>query len=193
IALGARRDEALRAGFLDRPDVVRHELPLREFLIAHPREWRPRTPFVRPEDLVRPPRGVQDLHHRAGDLLPPVTRDAADPVQDLRIVGLHGLRGNPRRPLLGRLAEQVVRLPDVREVRLELLPAVAGGPHPLLPVVPQRVERDVDGTDVLAGTAARALPRVPSEVLARFPIPAKEPIKGAAHLVLAQSENPAAG
>src|SRR5438128_12701260 len=105
VAFRARGDEDLRAGLFHRVHVVGHELLLRRFLVAHPGEGRARAPFVRAEDLVRHPRGVEDLDDRSGDLLSFVTRDTADPVQYLGVGRLYGLRRDPSASGLRRFAE----------------------------------------------------------------------------------------
>ena len=105
VELGARGDEDLRAGLLDRPDVVRHQLLLGDLLVAHPRDRRAGAPLLRPEDLVRHPGGVQDLHDGPGDLLFLVARHAAHPVHDFGRLGLDGFRWDPRGPPVGGLAE----------------------------------------------------------------------------------------
>src|SRR5207247_3505872 len=87
---------------------------------------------------------------------------------------------------------QVVGLPDMHEVRLELLPLVARLHPPLLHTVPDPIARDVDRTDFLAGATAGAPPRLPRELLSGFHLAPEEEIQRSAHLVLAEREDPAA-
>src|SRR6266550_2361253 len=76
---------------------------------------------------------------------------------------------------------------------MELRPFVPGRHHPRFHVIPEAIERDVDRTDLLAGPAARAFPRVPRELLARLHMAAEQQIQRPAHLVLPEREDPTAG
>src|SRR5438093_1524539 len=76
---------------------------------------------------------------------------------------------------------------------MEFRPFVPGRHHPRLHVIPEAIERDVDRTDLLAGPAARAFPRVPREFLAGFHMAAEQQVQRTAHLVLPEREDPAAG
>src|SRR5712691_10637658 len=122
-------------------------------------------------------------------MLPLVTGDTADPVEHFGVGRLHGLRRDPSASGLRRFAEQVVRLSDVRQVGLELLPLEARLHHPLLDVVPQLVERNVHRADFLAGAAAGTLPRVPRKVFSGLHLTAQQQVQGSAHLVLAEGED----
>src|SRR5256886_3304853 len=76
---------------------------------------------------------------------------------------------------------------------MELRPFVPGRHHPRFHVIPEAIERDVDRADLLAGTAARAFPRVPRELLAGLHMAAEQQIQRPAHLVLPEREDPTAG
>src|SRR5207244_9874918 len=60
-------------------------------------------------------------------------------------------------------------------------------------VIPEAIERDVDRTDLLAGPAARAFPRVPRELRAGFHMAAEQQVHRPAQLVLPEREDPTAG
>src|SRR5213078_4718843 len=53
----------------------------------------------------------------------------------------------------------------------------------------QAVERDIDGTDLLAGPAPGALPLVAGELFARLHVAAEQQVEGSPHLVLPQGED----
>src|SRR2546430_9393295 len=76
---------------------------------------------------------------------------------------------------------------------MELRPFVPGRHHPRFHVIPEAIERDVDRTDLLAGPAARAFPRVPRELLAGPHMAAEQQVQRPAHLVLPEREDPTAG
>src|SRR5947209_1232970 len=76
---------------------------------------------------------------------------------------------------------------------MELRPFVPGRHHPRFHVIPEAIERDLDRTDLLAGPAARAFPRVPRELLAGLHMAAEQQIQRPAHLVLPEREDPTAG
>src|SRR5437016_2422734 len=76
---------------------------------------------------------------------------------------------------------------------MEFRPFVPGRHHPRFHVIPEAIERDVDRTDLLAGPAARAFPRVPRELLAGFHMAAEQQVQRPANLVLPEREDPAAG